>query len=126
MLGKLTRWLRMMGHDVRYSNKLGDTDLSMIAEKERRVLLTKDLELYQRAIARGIAAFYVEGEKETERLAGLAKRFEISLTIDLKNSRCPLCNTKLRSSSKEKLAGKVLKSTFIYYNDFWKCHFLIL
>jgi uncharacterized protein with PIN domain len=121
MLGKLTRWLRMLGQDVKYSNKLDDAALSLIAKKERRVLLTRDLELYERATAKGINAFYVEGETEAERLSALAKRFNISLVIDMKNSRCPLCNTKLRSAPKEKLAGKVEKDTFMYYNDFWKC-----
>jgi len=121
MLGKLTRWLRMLGHDVKYSNKLNDAELTVIAKKERRILLTKDLELYQRAIAKGIDAFYVEGRTEAKRLAELAKRFNIPLTIDLKNSRCPRCNTKLRSIPKEKLAGKVEKNTFTYYDDFWKC-----
>ena len=121
MLGKLTRWLRMMGHDVKYSNRLDDLELSVIAKKERRVLLTRDLELYRRATAKGIAAFYLEGETEPERLAELARRFSISLVIDLKSSRCPLCNAKLRSTPKEKLAGKVEKNTFMHYNDFWKC-----
>jgi len=121
MLGKLTRWLRMLGHDVEYSNELKDAELSIIAKKERRTLLTKDLELYQRATAKGIDAFYVEGRTEAERLAELAKRFNISLVIDLKNSRCPRCNTKLRSTPKEKLAGKVEKNTFTYYDDFWEC-----
>jgi uncharacterized protein with PIN domain len=121
MLGKLTRWLRMLGHDVKYSNKLNDAELTVIAKKERRILLTKDLELYQRAIAKGIDAFYVEGRTEAKRLAELAKRFKIPLIIDLKNSRCPRCNTKLRSTPKEKLAGKVEKNTFTYYDAFWKC-----
>jgi len=121
MLGKLTRWLRMLGHDVTYSNTLNDVELIVMAKKEHRILLTKDLELYQRATAKGIDAFYVEGRTEAERLAELAKRFDISLVIDLKNSRCPRCNTKLRSTPKEKLAGKVEKNTFAYYDDFWKC-----
>jgi uncharacterized protein with PIN domain len=121
MLGKLTRWLRMLGHDVKYSNKLNDAELAVIAKKERRILLTKDLELYQRAVAKGIDAFYVEGLTEAKRLAELAKRFNIALVIDLKNSRCPRCNTKLRSTPKEKLAGKVEKNTFAYYDEFWKC-----
>ena len=121
MLGKLTRWLRMLGHDVKYSNKLNDEELAAIAKKERRILLTKDLELYQRAAAKGIDAFYVAGETEAARLAELAKRFRFSLVIDLENSRCPKCNTKLRVALKEKLAGKVEKNTFAYYSDFWKC-----
>ena len=121
MLGKLTRWLRMLGNDVKYSNTLNDVELIVMAKKERRILLTKDLELYQRAIAKGIDAYYVEGRTEAERLAELAKRFNIALVIDLKNSRCPRCNTKLRSTPKERLAGKVEKNTFTYYDEFWKC-----
>jgi uncharacterized protein with PIN domain len=121
MLGKLTRWLRMLGQDVKYSNQFEDEELIITANKERRVLLTRDLELYQRAIAKGIDAFYVEGRTEAEKLAELAKRFDFPLTIDLKRSRCPRCNTKIRPTPKEKLAGKVEKNTFIYYDEFWKC-----
>ena len=121
MLGKLTRWLRMLGQDVKYSNQFEDEELIVTAKKEHRVLLTRDLELYQRAIAKGLDAFYVESQKEAEKLAELAKRFEIPLTIDLKCSRCPKCNTKIRPTPKEKLAGKVEKNTLIYYDKFWKC-----
>jgi uncharacterized protein with PIN domain len=121
MLGKLTRWLRMLGQDVKYSNQFEDAELIAMAEKEHRILLTRDLELYKRALAKGIDAFYVEGRTEAEKLAGLAERFDFSLTIDLKRSRCPRCNTKLRLTPKEKLAGKVEKNTFSYYEEFWKC-----
>ena len=121
MLGKLTRWLRMLGQDVQYSNKLDDAELIMMAKKEHRILLTRDVELYQRAVARGIDAFYIEGQTEAAKLAELAKRFDVPLEIDLKRSRCPRCNTKIRPTPKEKLAGKVEKNTFIYYDEFWKC-----
>ena len=121
MLGKLTRWLRMLGQDVQYSNKLDDAELIVMAKKERRILLTRDVELYQRAVARGVDAFYIEGRTEAAKLAELAKRFDVPLEIDLKRSRCPRCNTKIQPTPKEKLAGKVEKNTFIYYDEFWKC-----
>ena len=121
MLGKLTRWLRMLGQDVMYSNQFEDEELIMTANNEHRVLLTRDLELYQRAIAKGIDAFYVEGQTEAEKLAELAKRFVFPLEIDLKRSRCPRCNTKIQPTPKEKLVGKVEKHTFTYYDEFWKC-----
>jgi len=121
MLGKLTRWLRMMGHDVEYSNKLDDAELMVIAKKENRVLLTRDLALYKRAIAKGVEAFYVEGMTEPERLAELARRFSIPLMIDLKSSRCPRCNAPLQSVPKEKVANKVEKNTFTHYDAFWEC-----
>jgi len=121
MLGKLVRWLRMLGQDVTYSTQLADAALLSIAEKEHRVILTRDLELYQRATAKGVDAFYVEVRTEAEKLAELAGQFGFPLKIDLKRSRCPKCNARIRLTPKEKLAGKVEKNTFVYYDEFWKC-----
>jgi len=121
MLGKLTRWLRMLGYDVKYSNNLDDAQLIMIAKKERRILLTRDLELYQQATAKGVNAFYLDGKTEAEKLASLAQRFNIKLDMDMATSRCPKCNTRVKQISKEKVANKVEESTFSYYNEFWEC-----
>jgi uncharacterized protein with PIN domain len=121
MLGKLTRWLRMLGQDVMYSNQFEDAELIAKAAKEHRVLLTRDSELYQRAVSKGLVAFYVEGLTEAEKLAELAERFDFSLTIDLKRSRCPRCNAEIRLTPKETLVSKVKKNTFTYYDEFWKC-----
>ena len=121
MLGKLTRWLRMLGQDVEYSVKLTDSELLELAKKKNRVLLTKDLELYQRAIAKGIDALYLEGKTESERLAELAKRYDLTLTMDMKESHCPICNTKLQATPKEQLEGELEKNTYTYYDKFWKC-----
>jgi uncharacterized protein with PIN domain len=121
MLGKLARWLRMMGHDVEYSNSLDDSELLTIAKKEQRILLTRDFELYQHAVAKEVDAFYVQGQTEEQRLAELAKRFGISLEIDMATSRCPKCNTQVKPVSKEEVASRVEKSTFEHYIDFWEC-----
>jgi hypothetical protein len=121
MLGKLTRWLRMLGHNVKYSSKLDDNQLITIAKKERRILLTRDFELYQQATAKGVNAFYLEGKTEAERLAQIAKRFKIELDIDMATSRCPKCNTRVKPIPKEQAADKVEESTFTYYNEFWEC-----
>jgi uncharacterized protein with PIN domain len=121
MLGKLTRWLRMLGQDVKYSTQLDDDELVAMAEKEHRILLTRDTDLYKRASAKGVGAFYVAGKTEAEKLAELAERFGISLTIDLSRSRCPRCNAKILLTPKEKIAGKVEKNTFSFYSEFWEC-----
>jgi uncharacterized protein with PIN domain len=106
---------------VKYSSELDDAQLIIIAKKERRVLLTRDLELYQQATAKGINAFYLEGKTEAERLANLAKRFKIQLDIDMATSRCTKCNTIVKLIPKEKVVDKVEKSTFSHYEDFWEC-----
>jgi uncharacterized protein with PIN domain len=121
MLGKLTRWLRMLGQNVKYSTKFDDAELLAVAENEHRVLLTRDSELYKRALTKGIEAFYVDGHTEAEKLAEIAARFDFSLTIDLNRSRCPRCNARILLTPKEEVAGKVKKNTFSFYNEFWEC-----
>ncbi len=111
----------MMGHNVKYSNKTDDPKLLAIAKKENRVLLTRDFALYQQAMAKSIGAYYVEGNTEPERLAELAQRFNIALAIDLENSRCPRCNTKLNIVDKTEITAKVEKNTLLNYNEFWLC-----
>jgi uncharacterized protein len=121
MLGKLARWLRMMGHDVKYSNNMDDAELLAITKAENRVLLTRDFALYQQAISKNLEAYYAEGLTEAERLAELSKRFGIALNIDLEKSRCPKCNTQLKPVSKEEVADKIEENTLLHYDEFWLC-----
>jgi uncharacterized protein with PIN domain len=111
----------MLGHNVKYSNRLDDSQLMAIAKKERRILLTRDLELYQQAITKGVQAFFVEGQTEAEKLAKIAQKFGINLEIDMATSRCPKCNAKVKPIHKENVKGKVEDSTFNFYNEFWTC-----
>jgi uncharacterized protein len=121
MLGKLSRWLRMLGQDVEYNVELADDQLLAQSKAEGRVLLTKDFELYQRALGRGIEAFYLQGTSEAERLAELTERFGLPLEIDMDKSHCPRCNAKLQAAVKEQIEGDVEKNTFLFYDRFWKC-----
>ncbi len=121
MLGKLSRWLRMLGQDVVYSTELTDDQLLSQAKTESRVLLTKDFELYQRAMSRGLEGFYLQGKSEAEHLAELSKRFGLPLDMDMDKSHCPRCNAKLQAATKDQIQGEVEANTFLYYNQFWKC-----
>lgn len=121
MLGKLTRWLRMLGQDVVYTGSMDDKELIQKVKKEKRILLTRDLELYQQAIGKGVEAFLVEGKTEAEELANLVKRFGFKLEIDIKVSRCPKCNARIKPVSKTDVITKIPKTTSSYYNEFWEC-----
>jgi len=121
MLGKLTRWLRILGQDVIYSIDFSDNQLLQLAKDEDRILLTKDLELYKRAIGRELDAFYLEGKTEDKRLAEIAKRYELTLEVDMDKSHCPICNNKLKATQKELLKEELEKNTYTYYSQFWKC-----
>ncbi|NIO38388.1 hypothetical protein GTO27_11910 [Candidatus Bathyarchaeota archaeon] len=121
MLGKLTRWLRMLGQDVRYSKSLDDEQLIKTAKTENRILLTRDLKLYQQARKRGVNATLVKGKTEAEKLACLAKQFSFKLEIDVTVSRCPKCNSSISPISKEKIVDRIPEATSTYYDEFWEC-----
>lgn len=121
MLGKLTRWLRILGHDVEYANAVDDRELILKAKKEERVLLTRDLELYKQAVAKGAEAFLIENPNQTANLASLAKRFKFKLEVNVETSRCPRCNGTIRVVSKKEIIDKIPPTTSSNYNEFWQC-----
>ncbi len=90
----------MLGHDVMYSVEFDDSELLELAKKEERVLLTKDFELYKRAIGRGIDAYYVEGKDGVRATRGSCQTVRSALKIDMDKSHCPICNTKLKPTLK--------------------------
>ena len=122
MLGKLARWLRMIGYEATYLNDYGDSDLLSIAKRDSLTLLTSDQELYRTAVGRGIECFLVEGRTEAERLAALADRYELDLRIDTTVSRCPVCGSRLKEISKNDVKELVPPATFNVYQTFWVCN----
>jgi uncharacterized protein with PIN domain len=121
MLGKLARWLRILGHDVHYYSDSEDKKLLEVAKYEKRVLLTRDHELYQMAKTQGAEAVLVDAPDVGGKLADLANRFGFKLEINLSISRCPKCNEMIRAVSKEMLVNQIPELTFTYYDEFWKC-----
>jgi hypothetical protein len=121
MLGKLTRWLRILGQNVKYSTQFDDEELASLARKEDPVLLTRDFDLYKRSISSGLNVFFIETKDHTEQLAQLSSHFSFPLKLNFALSRCPKCNARLRPIQKEKIADKVEKNTFDHYQEFWRC-----
>lgn len=121
MLGKLTRWLRMLGHDVEYNSSTEDKALIQKATKENRILLTRDVELYRQAIAKGAETFLIENPDQTANLAQLAKRYGFKLKINIRTSRCPKCNGKIKTIPKTSVTDKIPETTSLNYEEFWQC-----
>jgi uncharacterized protein len=104
MLGKLTKWLRVMGIDVVYDPDIGDQQLMQCAEREGRVLLTRDRRLIRR---RGPGRrlliesdYYHEQVRQVVQVFGLTSRVEVF-------TRCIRCNTPLRTIAKQVVVGRV-------------------
>jgi uncharacterized protein with PIN domain len=118
MLGKLARWLRVLGIDVVYDPHLTDAHLLQCAEREGRVLLTRDRRLasWQGPARRLLieSSYYHEQVGEVVRAFRLAGRIEIF-------SRCIRCNTPLRAVPRGLVAGKVPAYVFATQMAFKTC-----
>jgi len=121
MLGGLARWLRILGQDVRYDASTKDNELLRIAHEENMVLLTRDDELYRRAIARKIPTALVLGETEEERVAQIASTFGVDLDVNMAETRCPECGSGLKETPKSDVADAVPQTSLRLYDRFWKC-----
>jgi len=102
MLGRLAKWLRMLGHDTAYFPQLEDHDLVRIARAEGRMLLTRDRELTRR---KGLRCLLIEGDRFEEQMRQLLR--DLDLNVDSPFSRCARCNTLLRPVSKEEVRDRV-------------------
>jgi hypothetical protein len=97
MLGKLAKWLKILGFDTVYLNKAEDRDLLLLARREKRVLLTKDQELLQAAA--GLPCLYIKSEIWEEQLRQVLDAFRLRERAR-PHSRCLTCNIKLKGIPK--------------------------
>jgi uncharacterized protein len=121
MLGSLARWLRMLGYVAEYKSNNDDNDLLRSSGKPETVLLTRDEELYNRALGKRIRSVLILGNTEEARLGQLAKALGISLEIDMASTRCPECGSELHEISKDEATCAVPVKSLDLYDRFWRC-----
>ena len=118
MLGKLARRLRQLGVDVRYSNAAADHEIVIEAEREERVILTRDHGLSRRRMR--VPCLVVESDDTNDQLV------QVSATYDLKDfvefSRCLECNTLLEPVSREEVRTRVPALIYDGQQAFSICH----
>ncbi len=96
MLGKLARWLRIIGYDTEYLPSAGDEELISAAEAGGRLLLTRDGELFRRAARRGVPALLIKSNTLIGELSEIARTLGLSISDQ---TRCPICNGLLVEAS---------------------------
>lgn len=121
MLGRLARWLRILGYDTAYKRDIRDEALIDRALGEDRWLLTRDRRLAQRKLLRGrhtlIASDDVEGQ-----LRQLLQDFRINLDVNHQRGyRCADCNVVLMSISHADAAPLVPPFVAQQYQTFLQC-----
>ena len=116
MLGKLARWLRMMGYDTLYTVDEDDAEITRLAASEDRLLLTRDRQLIMR---KGVSAYYVEDIELEIHLKSVSTEF--GLNFDEERMRCSDCNGELLKVDRESVDGAVPEGVFERNQTFYRC-----
>jgi len=117
MLGKLAKWLRVIGQDVTYGPHLAGHGLIREARKENRLILTRD-----RSIGKRNPPDYllIQSDHFREQLKQVIQAYSLD---PLKESftRCIDCNTVLLPVTKEKVESRVPAYVFSTQEKFSFC-----
>jgi uncharacterized protein len=92
MLGRLARWLRVLGHDVLFDPTLDDATLVARAAAEERVLLTRDRHLLRDL--RPARALEIRDDAPLDQLRTVVHALSLPPPAEL-FTRCLVCNTPL-------------------------------
>lgn len=111
MLGKLAKWLKILGFDTLYFSKIEDENFLKLAAQEARIILTRDTGLIQKSGQ--MKHLFICSENWQEQLQQVLTAFDLWNKVK-PNSRCLECNVELKSLSRQ--SAKNLVAPFIYEN----------
>lgn len=117
-LGRLARYLRMLGLDTLYENAAPDRELVQVSLHEGRVLLTRDRELLMhRELTHGV---FVWGNRPRDQLRYVVERLDLAGSC-LPFSRCMDCNSELDAADPSILHGEVPPAVLSNHRHFQRC-----
>jgi uncharacterized protein with PIN domain len=117
-LGRLTRYLRMLGFDVRWRRDAADAELARVAAAEHRVLLTRDSGLLKRRIVSH--GYRVRQVDPRAQLAEVVHRLDLLRSI-APFRRCLRCNDLLETARKEDVAADLPPRVLDRHDAFRRC-----
>ena len=117
-LGKLARYLRLLGFDTLYRNDCDDAELARLASAEQRILLTRDRDLLKRAMV--THGFFVRATDPRRQIEEVLDRLDLYRAIQ-PFLRCARCNGLLAAASKRQVWERLPPKTRLYVEAFWAC-----
>jgi uncharacterized protein len=117
-LGRLARYLRMIGFDVTYRNDFTDDEIVCVSLGERRAILTRDRGILKRnEVSHG---YYLRNTKIEEQVKEVLKRFDLQKSIK-EFSRCIECNELLKPTKKESILNQLPLKVSQTQTEFHQC-----
>ncbi len=118
-LGKLARWMRIIGLDTLYSQEIEDRELIRAAVEEGRILLTRDTRI---AAEPGEAkCLFIESDNWIEQLRQILSAYHLKVLPEKLFTRCLLCNSPLSPIGKDDVRERVPPFVFRTQEEFVRC-----
>jgi hypothetical protein len=119
MLGRLARWLRVLGFDTTYHRRLEDSELLAIARREGRVILTRDSGLIAKGRRRDDRLF-IESVAWEKQVVQVLDAFGLRPQA-APHTRCPECNAVLKTLTKTRARNLVAPYVLEHGRSFALC-----
>ncbi len=118
MLGRLAKWLRILGLDTEYykPNKIENIILKSL--KENRIIITRNSKISTR---KTIKFILLNTDNLSEQIKHIINILKIDIPAEYFFSRCVLCNNKLVEINKELVKDKVPEFVFQINEKFYTC-----
>ena len=120
MLGKLARWLVILGYDANFAGGSGRPDVELMeeAQREGRIFVTRDARIPDVAGVRKVVLRQADFE---EQLVELARELSLKPDPALRFTRCAHCNAPLETLTREEALPLVPPKVQTLDTPFWRC-----
>jgi len=117
-LGKLAKWLRLLGFDTLYEPELSSKRFIENLENDR-ILLTRTQRMREQFESRKF--IFIESDHLEEQLAQVFQELDLKTLPTRPFSRCLQCNVPIVSAEKDSVWGRVPDYIFETQDHFQKC-----
>jgi len=120
-VGKLARWLRMLGYDTQFINDVDDNELIAIGLNDKRVLLTRDTQIMLRRVVTSgmLKAVLIEDDNPKDQIRQVARMIKIDKERIF--TRCLECNKLLVPRGKDEVRDIVPAYVFKTQSQYFQC-----
>ncbi len=121
-VGKLAKWLRIMGYDTLFFNGSDDSSMVSTALNEGRVILTRDTQIMKRRVVTSgrLKAILIQSDESELQMRQVIS--DLNLDCQLRPfTVCLECNQPLLGRNKQQVEGRVPPYVFQTQSQYMEC-----
>jgi uncharacterized protein with PIN domain len=121
-VGKLARWLRMMGYDSLFFDGEDDSQMVRQALAEGRMILTRDAGIMKRRVVNNgrLKALLIESEEPERQMQQIITRLDLDINLR-PFTLCLECNHPLVERSREEVKDRVPPYVYETQSQYMEC-----